>query len=184
MNGSSVLSYPVEIAKIGAEGTTYKIEATASERAQLVADLGLVDIVALSAEMTLTRGKTGETRVEGRVRADIVQNCVVSLDPVPQTVDEAISRQFVEDGSRLAPVPPKPAAEVKIEPMEEEEPPDILTGPTIDLGTIVVEHFILAIDPYPRAPGAALPENPAEDAGGDSPFAALAKIRGSGAKGD
>jgi uncharacterized metal-binding protein YceD (DUF177 family) len=177
-----ILSRPVEVAKIGSGETTVTMDASADERAALARALGLVDIAGLVAEIVLTRGRAGMIDVEGWVRADIVQSCVVSLEPVPQKIDEAILRRFAEGGSRLA----KQAAEVKVEVMEEEEPPDLLTGPVIDVGAIVVEHFVLAIDPYPRAPGAALPENLSEDAGGtgDSPFAVLGKIRDPGAKDD
>jgi len=178
MTGLSALSSPVEAARIGGGEMTVTVEATSEERADLAAALGIVDIVALSADLVLTRGRGDVIEVAGRVRAEIVQNCVVSLEPVPQTIDEPILRRFVEEGSRLAPVPPKPGAEVKVEAVEE-EPPEVLGSSIIDLGAVVVEHFVLAIDPYPRAPDAAPPENPvaeAEDAS-DSPFAALAKLR-------
>jgi uncharacterized metal-binding protein YceD (DUF177 family) len=184
MRDLPVLSHPVETAKVGTGETTATIEATEREKADLAAALGLVDLSALSAEITLTRGKRGVILVDGRVRADIVQSCVVSLDPVPQQIDETISRRFVEEGSRPGPAAPKAGAEVMVEPMEDDEPPDLLTGPVIDVGAIVVEHFVLAIDPYPRARGAALPDSPVGDFGADadSPFAALAKLRGSGSK--
>ena len=41
-------------------------------------------------------------RVEGRVTAEIVQACVVSLEPVAQTIDEAVDVRLVEAGSRRA----------------------------------------------------------------------------------
>jgi uncharacterized metal-binding protein YceD (DUF177 family) len=176
------LSRPVEVAKIGSGETIVTTEASAEERAALASALGLVDIVGLSSEIVLTRGSAGMIRVDGWVKADIVQSCVVSLEPVPQRIDEAISRRFVEGAPR--PASAKQAAEVKVEVIEEEEPPDLLAGPLIDVGVIIVEHFVLAIDPYPRALGAALPGGLSEDAGdaGDSPFAVLAKIRGTGSK--
>ena len=37
------------------------------------------------------------------------------------------------------------------------DPPELLAGPALDLGAIAVEHFLLAVDLYPRAPGAELP---------------------------
>jgi hypothetical protein len=53
-----------------------------------------------------------------------------------------------------------------------------LTGPTLDLGPIVMEHFVLAIDPYPRAPGAELPDGGEGAADSpDSPFAVLARLK-------
>ena len=59
---------------------------------------------------------------------------------------------------RAADAPPalKAGAEVVIDP-DAPDPPEILDGPTIDVGAMAEENFVLAIDPYPRAPGAALP---------------------------
>jgi len=73
----------------------------------------------------------------------------------------------------------RPVAEMMID-SGELDPPDLLSGPTIDLGAIAVEHFLLAIDPYPRAPGAELPAEAADPSpdSSDSPFAALARLRG------
>jgi uncharacterized metal-binding protein YceD (DUF177 family) len=171
------LSRPVDISRIDAAGTVERIEATEDERAALAAALGIVAIDKLAAEVTLVRDQRGLIRVDGRITADVVQNCVVSLVPVAQAIDETISLRFAEEGSSAAPAPPKPAAEIRVDPGEE-DPAEVLTGATIDLGPIVVEHLILAIDPYPRAPGAALPDNPAEDlpGPGDSPFAVLAGL--------
>jgi uncharacterized metal-binding protein YceD (DUF177 family) len=154
-----------------------RIEATEHERTALAASLGIVAIDGLAAELTLVREQGGVIRVDGRVAADIVQSCVVSLVPLAQAIDEPISLRFAEEGSRAAQSPPKPAAEIRVDPGEE-DPAEVLTGTSIDLGAIVVEHLILAIDPYPRAPGATPPDNPAEDVPGpgDSPFAVLAEL--------
>jgi uncharacterized metal-binding protein YceD (DUF177 family) len=66
--------------------------------------------------------------------------------------------------------------------VSEDEPPEVFTGKSFDLGPVVTEHFALAIDPYPRAPGAELPTDP--DAGAanqsESPFAVLAKLKKQG----
>jgi uncharacterized metal-binding protein YceD (DUF177 family) len=177
MSDAPALSRPVDVARIDAAGIDERIEATEHERAALAASLGIVAIDKLAAEATLVRDRGGVIRVDGRVVADIVQNCVVSLVPVAQAIDEPISLRFAEQGSRAAAEPPKPAAEIRVDPGEE-DPPEVLTGTIIDLGAIVTEHLILAIDPYPRAPGATLPENPAEDlpGPGDSPFAVLAGL--------
>jgi uncharacterized metal-binding protein YceD (DUF177 family) len=183
MKDIPAFSRPVEIAKVDAGGRVERIEATGQERAAIAAALGLVAIEALAGELTLVRDRADVIRVDGHVTADIVQSCVVSLVPVVQKIDEPISLRFVEDGSVVTPAAAKPAAEVRVDPGSE-DPPEILTGTTIDLGPILIEHFILAIDPYPRAPDAALPDNSAQDQPGesDSPFAVLAGLTRSGPK--
>jgi hypothetical protein len=71
----------------------------------------------------------------------------------------------------------KPHVEVVVDPSAP-DPPEVLTGPTLDVGAVVEEAFVLAIDPYPRAPGAALPREAVDPAGGpESPFAALATLK-------
>jgi len=56
------------------------------------------------------------------------------------------------------------------------EPPETLVDGVVDLGVVATEFLMLAIDPYPRKPGAVFepPQNP--DAG-SHPFAALAALR-------
>jgi uncharacterized metal-binding protein YceD (DUF177 family) len=67
-------------------------------------------------------------------------------------------------------------AEVVIAP-DEEEPPEALSGEAIDLAAAVTEELILALDPYPRAPGAALSETPPSAPDRCSPFAVLERLK-------
>ncbi len=177
MSESAILSRPVEVADIPDAGLEVEIVAGEHERTALAAAYDLVAVKALTASATLTRDGKGGLSIEARVVADIVQTCVVSLVPVDQHIDEPISLRFVPPGSPEAPKPAKPGAEVVIS-ADQPEPPEILTGPTIDLGALVEEHFVLAIDPYPHAPGAELPAEAAdtEKAGSQSPFAVLAGL--------
>jgi hypothetical protein len=34
------------------------------------------------------------------------------------------------------------------------DPPELLVGNTLDVGEAIAEHLALALEPYPRAPGA------------------------------
>jgi uncharacterized metal-binding protein YceD (DUF177 family) len=179
MSGGPVLSRPVDVGMIGGSGLFEKIAATEAERAALKSELGLVALSDLHAELEVTEDRKGIIRVEGHVVADIVQNCIVSLEPVPQHIDEPVSLRFVPEGSGAAPQPIRAGAEIRVDP-DEDDPPETFTGSTIDLGPVMVEHFVLGIDPYPRASGATLPEAGIDAPKGsdDSPFAALAKLRG------
>jgi uncharacterized metal-binding protein YceD (DUF177 family) len=168
----------IGVGAMPATGHEARIEATAAERETIAGDYGLVEVRALGGDVSVNREAGDSIVVEGRVTAEIVQNCVVSFEPVVQSIDEAFVVRYVGAGAPGAPAAPKPGAEVHLDPNA--EPPDLLTGDDLDLGAVVLEHFALAIDPYPRAPGAAVPVETGEATGptGDSPFAVLAKLTG------
>ncbi len=175
MSAAPILSRSVDVATIGAGGVERRFTASAAERDALAKAYGLREVRAFAADLTATP-KAGAIVVEGRVTADIVQSCVVTLEPVEQVIDEPVEIRFARaDADTL---PPKPGAEIRID-LDAADPPDPLLGPSIDLGAVAEEYFALAIDPYPRAPGAELPAGlggAAEDRS-DSPFAALAALR-------
>jgi uncharacterized metal-binding protein YceD (DUF177 family) len=178
MTSPPILSRVLDVSSLPAAGVAREIVASDVERNALAEAFCLAEVRTLSADLTVEPGRAGVVLVEGRVKAEIVQNCVVSLVPVGQSIDEAISIRFARPGSSAAPEPGKPGAEVMIDPAGS-DPPDLLTGPSVDLGAVVVEHFVLAIDPYPRAPGAELAgeaADPSDGKVGDSAFAALARL--------
>ena len=178
------VSPPVEFSRPfdteGLAGTpaVRRIEAKPEERTALARRLGLVDLAALGAELTLTRLAGGFVRVEGRLSATVTQTCVVTLDPFEATVGEDFTAVF-------APPDRMPEGDVLVDP--EADVPEPLDGTRIDLGELVAQHLSLALDPYPKAPGVAFDGASAgEDEGGGSadptseparnPFAALAKL--------
>jgi uncharacterized metal-binding protein YceD (DUF177 family) len=176
MSEVPILSRPVHVSDIGEDGLVVTIEATPAERDALAADYDLRAVRELNAEVRLLMAGKAGVRAEGHLHANIVQTCVVSLVPVDQAIDEDFSIRF-SPANETAPTA-KSGAEIHLDPADL-DPPEPLTGPTIDLGPIVTEQFVLAIDPYPRAPGAELPPEAADPASeaATSPFAALAGLR-------
>ncbi len=177
MSEQAILSHPTDTAKLPATGVTAIITATDAQRAALAAAYDLVAVDRLTATATLTPAAHGAVIVEGAVVADIVQSCVVSLEPVGQHIDEAFSVRFVPANSPEAQPAAGPAREVAIDP-EAPDPPEVMHGTTIDFGALAEEMFVLAIDPYPRAPGAELPAGSGEEAESakESPFAVLREV--------
>ena len=169
-----VLSRPVAVADIHRRSDV-DVTAGPQERAALAAEYDLLDVLSLQATATLS-SVDGGVDVSGRVTADIVQSCVVTLVPVEQHIDEPFSVRFVRAGSPELEVVMKPHADVMVDPAAP-DPPEVLEGPTVDLGAVVEEAFVLAIDPYPRARGAALPEEATDGQVKDSPFAVLADLK-------
>lgn len=165
------------------EGRTIVESATDDERAAIAAALDLHALPSLAVEARLQREGESGWRLEGRVRADVVQACVVTLDPVEARIEEPFLRRFqpVIEGK-------KPAAnvvEVILDPLAD-DPPEPL-GDGVDLGAVALETLALALDPYPRAPGAVFTPRHAPPPGvapltdeAIRPFAALAALKEGG----
>lgn len=173
MKATPILSRQVAVATIPATGIEHRFEATDDERSRLATAYDLLSVGSLTATLLVSAEGKGGVAIEGRVEADIVQACVVTLEPVPQAIDEPIALRFAPMGTLEAEEGAGPILDPGVA-----DPPEPLPGPVLDLGAIVEEHFALAIDPYPRAPGAELPAAAADaDDPADSPFAALAGLR-------
>ena len=138
----------LEIDKIGHRGAHREIAATAAECRALADRFDLQDIRALSAELRLRRVRGDAVRLEGRIQASVVQTCVISLQPVQATIDEEIAVNFADS--------PEDDPE-DLEISYDDDPPEPIVNGRIDLGEAVAQQLALALDPYPRAPGAEIP---------------------------
>ncbi|MGK2872334.1 MAG: YceD family protein [Alphaproteobacteria bacterium] len=140
--------------------------------------LGVERVENFHAELALRRWRKHGAVVEGDVGADIVQQCVVTLEPVHTHVSESVNARFLPETTARS--GKNKDEEVWIDPLAD-DPPESFGGRDINLGALILEHLALGIDPYPRAPGAALPESARFLATGPekraSPFQVLAKLR-------
>ena len=163
----------------GPEATAIAVEAGPEERAALAARFGLLSLDHLSAEGRLHVFDNGRSaRLEARIAADVVQACVVTLEPVAAHIDDSLVVLYTRQGNLG---PGRGAAkEIQVRHDEEDEPePFSDTG--IDVGEAVAECLGLALDPYPRAADADSALAPLGDAVDDeerkSPFAALEALK-------
>lgn len=172
-----VLHYAVPVGRLPEKGLTVTIEADERELSALAVVHGLEKVRALRAELHLSRWKKGGVRVRGTVKASITQNCVVTLDPVDAAINERIDALFLPDSSDLARRGEEDDGGLMLDP-EGPDLPETFTGEALDAGAIAEEFFELAIDPYPRREGVALPDTPAAQAAeaeaARSPFSSLA----------
>ncbi len=169
-------SYPVKVGHISANPVEVTISADAAERAGLAELWSILEVKALSATFELRRWKRDGVRLKGRVTADIVQACVVTLEPVEGHIDEPVEVVFVPEGSKLARLPAATeSGEMLLDP-DGPDAPEVFSGDSIDAGVVAAEHVALAIDPYPRkadADFAGHVESSDEDDRKPSPFAVL-----------
>ncbi|MDE0335947.1 MAG: DUF177 domain-containing protein [Defluviicoccus sp.] len=164
-------SRPVRVDRIPASGIVREIEAAEDERRALASRFAIVSIESLSARVALRRAGDGDIVVSGRCSARVVQECVVTLDPVASEIEEEIALLF-------RPVAREALDEktVVISSREDFEP---FAGESLDIGEVVAVELALCLDPFPRSPDADAATADGEDdeplpEGTDSPFRALA----------
>lgn len=170
-------SRAVDIRRINDSGRIERIVASPEECAAIAASFGILGLEKLEAEMVIKPWNRVGLELDGHLIADAVQACVVTLEPVPERIDQRFSLTFLPPEAQAA--DPKTVAEAEvIVDVDADDPPDPLVGNTLDLGAIATEQLALALDPYPRAPGADLAAALAEsDDASTSPFAALSRLK-------
>lgn len=162
---ASTLSFLVDVERLPAKGMQVEIVADDGQREALAESYDLLSVEDFRAELVVAGWRRDGVRVSGRVRAHITQACVATLAPVDAAIDAGISALFVPEGSALA-RNEVDGGELVLD-AEGDDPPEPFSGKRIDVGRIAEEFFVLAIDPYPRAPGAEL--EPAPKSGDTSP---------------
>ena len=177
------LSYPVVVSRVPRDGQRIQFTAGDGERAALARFLAIVSVEKLVADIMLSPWRRDGIAIKGWLDAEIVQESVVTLEPVAQSIREPVALLFVPETSKLAKPRLNEDGEIHLDP-EGDDLPDTFSGDRIDLGPALREVLALALDPYPREPDAAF-EDRIEDsddqspggAGKVSPFAALAKLK-------
>ena len=164
-----------------------EIEADAAECRLLAERFRIEAVRSLRATVRLTRlrgHQAGMVRVRGELAAEVVQTCVVTLEPVPESVSESFSALFSPEVAEDDP-------DMVLDPFAvDEDLPEAMNDGVIDIGELVAQHLSLALEPYPRAPGvefsgfdddgqppAAEEESEAGGAPPPGPFGALAGLK-------
>lgn len=174
--GDAEFSRFVAVDDVGERGKTVEIEAGEAERQALARRLALVSLDRLTAKAALERqGEGGATALRVNFIADVVQSCVVTLDPVPARIEDSFELVFTPEDE----APADPVEVVVTE--DEDDPPEPLREGRIDVGAALAEHLALALDPYPRRPGVSVEEVLAEAGVSgedeDGPFVALRRLK-------
>jgi uncharacterized metal-binding protein YceD (DUF177 family) len=163
---------PIVVAQIPETGLHRDIEADQAVRDAVADAGGLREVLLAQASFDVTPQSGGRFHVAGHVRARIGQNCVVTLEEIENDIDERVDLVF-------APPEQIPQMAALIDEAEEEapDPPEPIENGMIDLGRVATDALFLAVDPYPRKPGAVF--EPVVEAGDpeDHPFAALKALK-------
>ncbi len=169
------MNYPLNwthpVAELTAPVPACERTATPDERHRCAQALELLDCSHLAASYEIVPIGEGRYRVAGRFQADVVQSCVVTLEPVAAHIEDVFDVEF------WPAVPQERESEREIEVLSGVDPEPI--GPAgIDIGRIVYEYLSAALDPYPRKEGAQFQwQEPAGEDAGSGAFAPLAALK-------
>ncbi|OKO84016.1 DUF177 domain-containing protein [Bradyrhizobium sp. AS23.2] len=168
---------PVIVAQIPDTGLHRELEASAAERQAMAEVAGLREILSTHAAFDVEPKSGGRVQVTGHVRARVGQTCVVTLDPIENEIEEEVDLMFAPEAEA------RRLADLIEEGQDDEEPPEVVDPPEaiingiIDLGRLATDALFLAIDPYPRKPGAVFEAEVIALDPEDHPFAALKALQ-------
>ena len=144
------------------------LAADETDRARIAKALDLPALNMLEADVSVTQtGPAGEVR--GKLHAQVVQICGVSLDPFETDIEAEFAVPFTTEPA------PDPDPEVEEFGLADLDAPDVVDSGVLDLGAYVVEHLALELDPFPRKPGVEFEAPPPEREA--SPFAVLTHLK-------
>lgn len=163
-------------------GKEVRFDADEQARVKLAERMGIVELRRLTGIANLRPYRKEGLTLDCRFEADLVQSCVVTLDPVDEHIDEEFRQRYLP--AQMLDLPsakaPDSQREVAVD-IEAEDAPEPMTSGGVDIGEAVAERLALALDPYPRKRDASFNALP-EEAGDASeskpnPFAVLEKLK-------
>lgn len=170
--------FMVRVDTLPTKGFAVSLDPDEAERGAIARHAGILAVDQLHCELKLSRWRRDGVRIEGTLIAEITQACAVTLDPLENSIREEIKATFLPENSGLVRPATGEVSELVLDP-EGEDPPEIFSGNAIDVWAVVLEAFLLAIDPFARSSTAILPEEAVDEDEDEkkSPFAALEQLK-------
>lgn len=157
--------------RLGHAGDEVSFRITEEEGTGLARFADISQVSLFAARIALKKTAPNHFHLDFVLEADIVQACVVSLADVPAHIDRRFTRDLHFNPALKR--PKEPVLEEDL--LQEDDKPEEIDSLHYDLAAPLIEEFVLAIDPYPRAPGVEF-EAPRE--AGDTPENPFAVLKG------
>ncbi|MGZ9097739.1 MAG: YceD family protein [Micavibrio sp.] len=174
--------YLIDQGEIGLQPYRKTLAAGEADLKALAGRLEIPGVHSLTAEMTLQRipGNKAVIHVEGILKADVTQSCIISHAPVKEHIEEEFEAWYADPASFTSFAKAKheragKLADAEIPVMEESEAPEPMVNGKIDLGDLVAQYLSLSLNPYPRAHGVAWDKESVDNAGEAKPASPLRK---------
>ncbi|MEM6913135.1 MAG: DUF177 domain-containing protein [Pseudomonadota bacterium] len=160
------LNRTIEIAQLSEEPIEQAIDVSPNDLQTVARRLDVPAVLSLAGTLQAVRHGS-LVRLEGKIDATLERMCVVSLEPMTETISETFSVDYTTD----------PTEAEGDEPDVDLDAPEPLAAETLDLGDVLLEQLVLAMAPHPRREDAKAPNDPG--AGKESsPFDVLKALKG------
>lgn len=178
MSGAPPFTRLFDLAKLPQKGADVTLAPDRDERARIASWLNIESVEELGASVRLSRTASGRYLYRAHFEADVVQACVVTLEPVQSHLTGSFERsyQFAPGAGHSR---PKGNASTAVAlNHEDEDAPEVVDTSVVDIAAPVLEELSLALDPYPRRAGVAFahPDESPETAP-NNPFAILKTLK-------
>lgn len=164
----------IDVTSIVGKPEVVQYVASTAECDALAERIGLAALKSFELKGRFKWADSNKTRLsfEGRIKASVVQNCIITLEPIKLAIDEPLDLYFSKQDSKKA--------EVELV-FPDNMADEIIQDNQIDIGEQAVQHLIVNLDPYPRLAGADLAQTEWAEARDPvhkpNPFAALASLK-------
>ncbi len=178
----------VDAEEIGTKPSKHLISIPEKNKKLVSKRLGIEGVDELVATITLERNSVSKViYAQGEFTAKLKQKCVVTAEILEEEVSDVLEGWFSEpnqavsfEKARRERLGMKEQDELPI--MDEADDPEPVIEGKIDIGELVVQNLSLAINPYPKTPGATLGLETTDDKNEDydytNPFAKLKDWKG------
>lgn len=168
----------VNVADIPSTGQGFAAKASLDECAAICTrfDLSAVKCFEISG-IIKPHGKQ-RYQLEAKLVAEIVQTCVITLDPIETAIEQAFKLALTSQEASLQ----ENTEEVDLFDPNEEDPPLLFNEDKIDYGECAVQYFSDCLEIYPRKSDAsferiAKPSEENHEEKRDNPFDILQKLK-------
>jgi uncharacterized metal-binding protein YceD (DUF177 family) len=174
MTDDQPFSYDYDLGDLGRGGAEVDVVAHGEELSRIAHWAGVSAVERFAATVALRRQSATRFTLDAELAADVVQECVVTLEPVKSRIERHVHREL-----HLAEhVHAKPNETVPLGAgAGDDEVPEEIESLGYDLAAPLLEDFALAIDPYPRAAGAEFSAPREPEARPENPFAVLKSLK-------
>lgn len=148
--------YPFHVENIPPSGKTVKMNAEPQHMKGIAKRLDVLSVNSVEAELHLSLQNAGHILyVTGQFKAEIVQECVITLKPVTSSVEDSFEAWYADHDKAVSFNRAKHQLKAledgdEVQILEEQDDPEALIDGQVDLGEVVTQFLSLAVNPYPR----------------------------------
>ncbi|HEY0107769.1 MAG TPA: hypothetical protein VGB91_16930 [Rhizomicrobium sp.] len=166
--------HPYDLGDLGRAGAEIRVDAAGDDLARIARWADVRAVNGFGATVSLRKHSADRFSLDAELVADIVQDCVVTLEPVASRIVKPVHREL----HLTQRIRTRPGESIPLNPgAGDDEVPEEIDNLTYDLAAPLLEEFVLAIDPYPRAPGVEFATAADPEVRPESPFSVLKSLK-------